>query len=107
MDELPECSIVLSVGERCVEAGQTPAAKAAAPIFIERISVQERSLAIDAKVFGKQRRGGGKAIRTHRDSRDFVKRSAADAAIVREDKIKHRRRNSPCNEFVDIRQNSE
>jgi hypothetical protein len=107
VDKLPQCAVILAVGERGIEARQAPAAKTASPVLIQGIGIQERRLAVNAEKVGNQRRRGRKASGTDRNPGNFMEGRTADAAIVREDEVEQRRRNPTGGEVVDTRQNCE
>jgi len=62
---------------------------------------------VGAKVVCYQRLRGRKAVTTDGNPGDFTKRSGTNPALVWQDEVKQSRRNMPCGDVVDIRQNSE
>ena len=87
MNQLPECSVVLSVSPCVVESAQTVSAQPATAGFIQRIGIQKRSVALGAEVFGHQRCRGTQARRADWDAGNFGESGAAYAAVFREDEV--------------------
>lgn len=87
VDQLPEGSVVLPISPCVVESTQTVAAQPATAGFIQRIGIQKRSMALDAEVFGDQRRRGAQARRADWNAGDFGESGAAYAAVFREDEV--------------------
>jgi hypothetical protein len=84
MNQLPQRIFIGAERVDRIEPGQAQAAQRASALFIQRKLIQEGSLAIDAKIIRVQRCRLTQTLRAYRDSRDFVKGLAADAAIVGE-----------------------
>ncbi len=84
MNQLPEGLFIGPKSVDHVETGQPQPAQCALSLFIERKTIQERSLAVDAKIIRLKRTRLVQAFAAYRDTGNLMKGLAANAAIVRE-----------------------
>ena len=101
MNGFAECPGILPEGVGTVERVQPGRAETAQAAVIQRRSVQERSLAPCAEVFGQEGLGAGETETAERNVGTSVERGTADPAIVRKDEAYKRCRESPRNAAVD------
>jgi len=92
VNELPEGFLIAAVRVDRIEIRLTLAADRTLAVFIQRIGIDKRGPAGSAEIVGLERLRERKAGGTNRNPRDALKGLTAQAALIREKKIKERRR---------------
>ena len=96
MNQLAQCVFVGTEGVDRVEAVRAQQAQRAAPVFIQRETIQKGSLAILAEVISQNCRWLVEALGANRDAGNVAERLATDAAIVGEQLLKKAAKSPFC-----------
>ena len=88
VNQLAQCLFIRSEGVDGIEASKTQPAHGAPPLFIQRKTIQEGSLAVLAEIISRNRPGRMETIGAYGNSGNFAEGLAANPAIVWEKKLK-------------------